>query len=211
MVECFFLQKMLSERFFHDVSNSVGVIFNCLNLITMNSNDISNKAKFLAIKESDSLIKKIKIFRLFYTSDSKVQINLPYFREVFKYFYSNGNKLKLDLRFESGVLAIENLLAKVSICLLIIISEISSSEEMSIDYFFGKDSKNNNLVKVIVLTKDLKLTNKIYTILSVKRDEKLSVGNCLKFYIYSLCKKAGYKISTNKKTNSCEYNFIKVI
>lgn len=202
------LLQILNARFLHDLSSSVGTVSNCLSLIDTHNKDISNKAKLLAIEESGNLTKKVKVFRGVYASpDGDAEMSVVYLTKLFQDFYSNNNKVELDIKFETGVLYLESLLAKASLCLVMIISE-ASVRGGKLSFFCGND-KSNNFTKITFNSEDLKLNDETWDILTGKKDKEINIENCREFYIRNLCEKSGYKISANKKRNSLECKFLK--
>jgi len=203
------LLQILNARFLHDLSSSVGTVYNCLSLIDTANKDIGNKAKLLAIEESGNLTKKIKVFRGVYASpDGDEQMSVVYLTKLFQDFFSNNNKLELDLKFETGVLYLESLLAKASLCLVMIISEASVLGG-KLAFICGNDN-GNNFTRITFNSKDLKWSDETWDILNGKKNKEINIKNCRKFYIRNLCEKSGYKITSNKKANSIECEFLKV-
>lgn len=203
------LLQILNARFLHDLSSSVGTVYNCLSLIDTANKDIGNKAKLLAIEESGNLTKKIKVFRGVYASpDGDEQMSVVYLTKLFQDFFSNNNKLELDLKFETGVLYLESLLAKASLCLVMIISEASVLGG-KLAFICGNDN-GNNFTRITFNSKDLKWSDETWDILNGKKNKEINIKNCREFYIRNLCEKSGYKITSNKKANSLECQFLKV-
>lgn len=203
------LLQILNARFLHDLSSSVGTVYNCLSLIDTANKDIGNKAKLLAIEESGNLTKKIKVFRGVYASpDGDEQMSVVYLTKLFQDFFSNNNKLELDLKFETGVLYLESLLAKASLCLVMIISEASVLGG-KLAFICGNDN-GNNFTRITFNSKDLKWSDETWDILNGKKNKEINIKNCREFYIRNLCEKSGYKITSNKKANSIEFEFLKV-
>jgi hypothetical protein len=203
------LLQILNARFLHDLSSSVGTVYNCLSLIDTANKDIGNKAKLLAIEESGNLTKKIKVFRGVYASpDGDEQMSVVYLTKLFQDFFSNNNKLELDLKFETGVLYLESLLAKASLCLVMIISEASVLGG-KLAFICGNDN-GNNFTRITFNSKDLKWSDETWDILNGKKNKEINIKNCREFYIRNLCEKSGYKITSNKKANSIECEFLKV-
>lgn len=203
------LLQILNARFLHDLSSSIGTVYNCLSLIDINNKDIGNKAKLLAIEESSNLTKKLKVFRGVYASpDGDEKMSVVYLTKLFQDFFSNNSKLELDLKFETGVLYLESFLAKASLCLVMIISEASVLGG-KLAFVCGND-KGNDFTKITLDSKDLKLNDEIWDILNGKKNKEINIKNCREFYIRNLCKKSGYKIISNKKGNSLECGFLKV-
>lgn len=203
------LLQILNARFLHDLSSSVGTVYNCLSLIDKANKDIGNKAMLLAIEESGNLTKKIKVFRGVYaSSDGDEQMSVVYLTKLFQDFLSNNNKLELDLKFETGVLYLESLLAKASLCLVMIISEASVLGGKLV-FICGNDN-GNNFTRIIFNSKDLKCSDETWNILNGKKNKEINIKNCREFYIRNLCEKSGYKITSNKKANSIECEFLKV-
>lgn len=203
------LLQILNARFLHDLSSSVGTVYNCLSLIDKANKDIGNKAKLLAIEESGNLTKKIKVFRGVYASpDGDEQMSVVYLTKLFQDFFSNNNKLELDLKFETGVLYLESLLAKASLCLVMIISEASVLGG-KLAFICGNDN-GNNFTRITFNSKDLKWSDETWDILNGKKNKEINIKNCREFYIRNLCEKSGYKITSNKKANSIECEFLKV-
>jgi len=203
------LLQILNARFLHDLSSSVGTVYNCLRLIDTANKDIGNKAKLLAIEESGNLTKKIKVFRGVYASpDGDEQMSVVYLTKLFQDFFSNNNKLELDLKFETGVLYLESLLAKASLCLVMIISEASVLGG-KLAFICGNDN-GNNFTRITFNSKDLKWSDETWDILNGKKNKEINIKNCREFYIRNLCEKSGYKITSNKKANSIECEFLKV-
>jgi len=202
------LLQILNARFLHDLSSSVGTVYNCLSLIDTANKDIGNKAKLLAIEESGNLTKKIKVFRGVYASpDGDEQMSVVYLTKLFQDFFSNNNKLELDLKFETGVLYLESLLAKASLCLVMIISEASVLGG-KLAFICGNDN-GNNFTRITFNSKDLKWSDETWDILNGKKNKEINIKNCREFYIHNLCEKSGYKIITNQKANSIECKFLK--
>ena len=203
------LLQILNARFLHDLSSSIGTVYNCLSLIDTDNKDIGNKAKLLAIEESSNLTRKIKVFRGVYASpDGDEKMSIVYLKKLLQDFFSNNSKLKLDLKFETVVLYLESFLAKASLCLVMIISEASIFGG-KLAFFCGND-QGNNFIKITVESKDLKLNDEIWEILNGKKNKEIKIKNCREFYIRNLCNKSGYKIISNKKGNSLECEFLKV-
>ncbi len=203
------LLQILNARFLHDLSSSVGTVYNCLSLIDTANKDIGNKSKLLAIEESGNLTKKIKVFRGVYASpDGDEQMSVVYLTKLFQDFFSNNNKLELDLKFETGVLYLESLLAKASLCLVMIISEASVLGG-KLAFICGNDN-GNNFTRITFNSKDLKWSDETWDILNGKKNKEINIKNCREFYIRNLCEKSGYKITSNKKANSIECEFLKV-
>ena len=203
------LLQILNARFLHDLSSSVGTVYNCLSLIDTANKDIGNKAKLLAIEESGNLTKKIKVFRGVYASpDGDEQMSVVYLTKLFQDFFSNNNKLELDLKFETGVLYLESLLAKASLCLVMIISEASVLGG-KLAFICGNDN-GNNFTRITFNSKDLKWSDETWDILNGKKNKEINIKNCREFYIRNLCEKSEYKITSNKKANSIECEFLKV-
>lgn len=203
------LLQILNARFLHDLSSSVGTVYNCLSLIDTANKDIGNKAKLLAIEESGNLTKKIKVFRGVYASpDGDEQMSVVYLTKLFQDFFSNNSKLELDLKFETGVLYLESLLAKASLCLVMIISEASVLGG-KLAFICGNDN-GNNFTRITFNSKDLKWSDETWDILNGKKNKEINIKNCREFYIRNLCEKSGYKITSNKKANSIECEFLKV-
>ncbi len=203
------LLQILNARFLHDLSSSVGTVYNCLSLIDTANKDIGNKAKLLAIEESGNLTKKIKVFRGVYAShDGDEQMSVVYLTKLFQDFFSNNNKLELDLKFETGVLYLESLLAKASLCLVMIISEASVLRGKLV-FICGNDN-GNNFTRITFNSKDLKWSDETWDILNGKKNKEINIKNCREFYIRNLCEKSGYKITSNKKANSLKCEFLKV-
>ena len=202
------LLQILNARFLHDLSSSIGTDYNCLSLIDTDNKDIGNKAKLLAIEESNNLTRKIKVFRGVYASpDGDEKMSIVYLKKLLQDFFSNNSKLKLDLKFETGVLYLESFLAKASLCLVMIISEASILGG-KLAFFCGND-QGNNFIKITVESKDLKLNDEIWDILNGKKNKEINIKNCREFYIRNLCNKSGYKIISNKKENSLGCEFLK--
>ena len=203
------LLQILNARFLHDLSSSVGTVYNCLSLIDTANKDIGNKAKLLAIEESGNLTKKIKVFRGVYASpDGDEQMSVVYLTKLFQDFFSNNNKLELDLKFETGVLYLESLLAKASLCLVMIISEASVLGG-KLAFICGNDN-GNNFTRITFNSKDLKWSDETWDILNGKKNKEINIKNCREFYIRNLCEKSGYKFTSNKIANSIECEFLKV-
>ncbi len=203
------LLQILNARFLHDLSSSVGTVYNCLSLIDTANKDIGNKAKLLAIEESGNLTKKIKVFRGVYASpDGDEQMSVVYLTKLFQDFFSNNSKLELDLKFETGVLYLESLLAKASLCLVMIISEASVLGGKLA--FICVNDNGNNFTRITFNSKDLKWSDETWDILNGKKNKEINIKNCREFYIRNLCEKSGYKITSNKKANSIECEFLKV-
>jgi len=202
------LLQILNARFLHDLSSSIGTVYNCLSLIDTDNKDIGNKAKLLAIEESNNLTRKIKVFRGVYASpDGDEKMSIVYLKKLLQDFFSNNSKLKLDLKFETGVLYLESFLAKASLCLVMIISEASILGG-KLAFFCGND-QGNNFIRITVESKDLKLNDEIWDILNGKKNKEINIKNCREFYIRNLCNKSGYKIISNKKENSLGCEFLK--
>ena len=128
--------------------------------------------------------------------------------KLFQDFFSNNNKLELDLKFETGVLYLESLLAKASLCLVMIISEASVLGG-KLAFICGNDN-GNNFTRITFNSKDLKWSDETWDILNGKKNKEINIKNCREFYIRNLCEKSGYKITSNKKANSIECEFLKV-
>ena len=177
------LLQILNARFLHDLSSSIGTVYNCLSLIDINNKDIGNKAKLLAIEESSNLTKKLKVFRGVYASpDGDEKMSVVYLTKLFQDFFSNNSKLELDLKFETGVLYLESFLAKASLCLVMIISEASVLGG-KLAFVCGND-KGNDFTKITLDSKDLKLNDEIWDILNGKKNKEINIKNCRLFFFF---------------------------
>ena len=82
------LLQILNARFLHDLSSSIGTVYNCLSLIDTDNKDIGNKAKLLAIEESNNLTRKIKVFRGVYASpDDDEKMSIVYLKKLLQDFF----------------------------------------------------------------------------------------------------------------------------
>jgi len=214
MAEDLKLLQAMSARICHDLAGSIGIIDNCLSLLDTKNKSIGHKAKLLVNEESDNLIRKIKFFRSVYgASEGEKEMSAVHLNKLIKDFFINSS-IKPKLHFEEGIIYLDSLLAKASICLAIIVTEHINADG-KVELFFSHEN-SEKLVNVIANGKELRLKKESFLILTGNNTDEegkelnINANNCREHYINNVCKNAGYKITASKKEGCLEYNIIRV-
>lgn len=209
MTEDLQLLQILNARIVRDLAGSIGTVDNCLSLIDTTTKTIGKQAKALAIEECGNLVKKLNFFcGVYCSSGGDDQISVVYLTKLLKDFFSTSEKVELDLDFEGGVIYLDALLAKASLCLIMLVSE-QIYVSGKITFSCGND-KNNNFIRITSNAKDIRSNDKSLEILNDRKTPEINIGNCREYYINALCDDVGYRVFISKKGNNLEYNLLKV-
>jgi hypothetical protein len=200
------LSQAMNARLCHDLAGSVGAIDSYLSLFEHEDKAICKKAKKLAFEESSNLMSKIKLFRsaygIFDGEDSMSLINMA---KLLIDFFDN-TQVQLNLHFETGLIYMEEQLAKSAICLAAIVSENISYSGV-IDFYLNKDQ--DSPVRLLGNGNNLILKDDHLEVIQGKPRQAVNVRNCREHYINKMCAKKGYKVLAQKKTGAIEYKLLK--
>ena len=200
------LAQALCTRLCHDLSGSIGAVFNGFFLMENISEEIRSKAKAMAQEESQSLVDKINIYRVAYgLSDADSDMSLVKMEQMFKEYITRDVTFNLD--FEEGILMLDFALAKLVLCMAMVAYDNIFSSGSILIQISTLRKKNHYRINISAHSKDLNIRTKNLKILQGKANgEALTVSNCREFYIYNLCQKYGFKILIHKNLSNIEYH-----
>lgn len=207
MVQNLPLIQALNSRIMHDLSSSIGTIYNSISLLDISNRSIQQKAKTLLTEESVNLVKKLKFFQNTYgvTEQTSVITTRDFNKELREFF--EGSLIELELFFANGISTIDPMIARALKC-LVVISRENMNDNGQLKISFG-NTENKDLITMNVGAENLRLKEACINSL-VTEDIPLSPENCREHYVRILFFLCGYKIEIDKGIGVIEYNFVKL-
>jgi len=200
------LSQALNAKLCHDLAGAIGTVDNCLSLIDNKNQEIGQQAKGLAIEESANLVNRIKFFRTAYgQSEGETKMSLVNLSKLLQDYFLD-TKIKFSLNYDPGVLYIDSIIAKTTICLAVIAGDSA--------IFGGEVSvtvpiKDENPILIKCSGKSIVLKDDCFNALKGVKDTPITVRNCREHYINTLCAHKNYELEIDKSSDSLEFKLNK--
>jgi histidine phosphotransferase ChpT len=200
------LSQALNAKLCHDLAGAIGTVDNCLSLIDNKNQDIGKQAKDLAIEESANLVNRIKFFRTAYgISEGETKMSLVNLSKLLQDFFLD-TKIEFSLDYDPGVLYIDSIVAKTTICLAVIAGDSA--------IFGGKlvvtvPIKDEDPILIKCSGKNIIVKDDNLNVLNGVKDVSVTVQNCREHYINTLCVHANYELEIDKSDATLEFKLNK--
>ena len=200
------LSQALNAKLCHDLAGAIGTVDNCLSLIDNKNQEIGKQAKDLAIEESANLVNRIKFFRTAYgLSEGETKTSLVNLSKLLQDFFLD-TKIEFSLDYDPGVLYIDSIIAKTTICLAVIAGDSA--------IFGGKviitiSIKDENPILIKCSGKSIVLKDDSLAALKGVLATPVTVRNCREHYNNALCAHKNYELEIDKSSDSLEFKLNK--
>lgn len=202
------LAQVLNEQLCHDFAGSIGAIDICADLIGSTDNAFRDKSLALIKASARTLINNLKFYRYLYSEalfDSKE--NLAEICTVIRGFIESKN---LNIKLE--IIQTKSIVISASIAQLLLGFVSLAADDLTHDgiirlsVFFENGFYN---IKTTALGSKLKFNQKKFDNLTDKNSiSDLDSDDSREYYIYSLAKNLGYKITVIQSDDTIEYDCI---
>lgn len=201
------LPQLLVSRICHDLAGPIGTVGNCLDLIFNEQQMIREQAQKLAVSESAKLVSKIQFLRFVYGfSEKKELINSSEVVKLLENFYDNS-KVSIEINVANELTYIDMSLAKAILSLTSIVFDSAVSGTMLHVNVSGAEYPEK--ISIVANVAINRINPKLINLLTTGSGLEIDVLNCREYYVFLLCKNAGYEIMFERNLDLVSYYIIK--
>ena len=205
--------QTLNSKLCHEFAGTIGAINNCVELISIENEDIKNSAIELLKENTTKLVNKLKLYRYTYgiSNDSDMIRKAEIIELSNKFLESDNRKIKFDHIFTKS----HNISLDIAKMIFSLIIEAYNNfiKDGSITLTLIEDKNNHHKIQLKVTSKWLKIDMDKSNILSGRNLENtLNIHNVNEYYLCYLTQKLYYKLSIDNNSlgdNIIEYTLEK--